>query len=263
MNKKNNFLYYYIYLTKNLITKKCYVGWHATNKLYDGYIGSGHYFLKSIRKYGKDNFINGIIEFCSENVVLEREKYWIEKMNTIQPNGYNLTTGGEGCIGYKHTPESKRKMGLRKISNEHKQKIGERQIGNKNRLGKNFTQEQKNKISKSLSDKFNDKKESIKKLYLEGKSISEIVKILKCSTKTISKIIKENNIEKRPWTFYGDGKIKSETKIKLSISHLKNSEQKRNSIKELYLNGETTTNIRKILNTSPNTITRVLKELNK
>ena len=202
MNIKEKYEFYYIYLTKNILNGKCYIGWHATNKLYDGYIGSGHYFLKSVKKNGKNNFINGIIEFCNENNVLEREKFWIEKMNTIQPNGYNLTIGGEGCIGYKHTPETKMKFSLRKISDDHKQKIRESQIGNKNCYGKPVSKEKRKKISKTISDKFNDKRVLIKKMYLDGKSCNQIRDILKCSSKTICKVIKDNNIQKRSWTFY-------------------------------------------------------------
>ena len=263
MNIKEKYQYYYVYLTKNILNKKCYVGWHATNKLYDNYIGSGHYFLKSVKKNGKENFINGIIEFCSESNVLEREKFWIEKMNTIQPNGYNLTIGGEGCIGYKHTLESKRKFSLRKISKEHKQKISESQIGNKYQLGNIVSDEIKKKISNTLLDKSKNKRDLIKQLYLDGKNYNEIKNTLKCSTKTICDVIKNSNIRKRSRTFYNDGKLSDETKLKLSISHLKNSEEKRNKIRELYLNGETTPNIARILKTSPNTITKSLKNVEK
>jgi group I intron endonuclease len=261
MNKKNNFLYYYVYLTKNMLNNKCYVGWHATNKLYDNYIGSGQYFQKAVNKYGKENFVNGIIEFCSEEDVLQREIYWIEKMKTLQPNGYNLTIGGEGCIGYKHTENTKQKFSLRKISDDHKQKIRNSQIGNKNRFEKCFTQEQKDKISITLSNKFDNKNELIKQMYLDGKNFSDIVKNLKCSTKTITKVLKNSNIKKRSWNSYSE--MSPKTKEILSKSHLKNSEEKWNNIRKLYLDGETTTNISKILKTSPNTIAKALKNIEK
>ena len=34
----------------------------------------------------------------------------IKKYNTLQPNGYNLTIGGEGTVGYKFSAEQCRKM---------------------------------------------------------------------------------------------------------------------------------------------------------
>lgn len=36
-----------------------------------------------------------IIEYCSENLLDEREQYYIKKFNSIAPNGYNHTIGGQ------------------------------------------------------------------------------------------------------------------------------------------------------------------------
>ncbi len=49
---------------------------------------------KAIQKYGKENFNFEIIESDIENYN-EREKYWIKYYNSMIPNGYNLTEGGE------------------------------------------------------------------------------------------------------------------------------------------------------------------------
>ncbi|MFW6225789.1 MAG: NUMOD3 domain-containing DNA-binding protein [bacterium] len=157
MNIKNKFKYYIVYKTENILNGKYYIGCHLTNKLDDNYIGSGKYFLRSVKKNGKHNFKREILEFCNENNYLEKEKYWILYYNTVIPNGYNLTNGGEGCIGFKHTDESKKKM-KRKLSLEHKNKLSEKKMGNKNRLGKSFTKEQKNKISNTLKNKNLNKK---------------------------------------------------------------------------------------------------------
>ena len=40
----------------------------------------------------------------------ERERFHIAQHSTMVPNGYNLTKGGEGCCGYKHTPEEMAKF---------------------------------------------------------------------------------------------------------------------------------------------------------
>ena len=60
-----------------------------------GYIG------RAITKYGLENFKVEILEECETPEQLnEREIYWIAKLNTKAPNGYNLTEGGTGCTGY-------------------------------------------------------------------------------------------------------------------------------------------------------------------
>lgn len=49
---------------------------------------------RAIQKHGKENFSFEILETDIENYN-EREKYWIKYFNCIDPNGYNLTEGGE------------------------------------------------------------------------------------------------------------------------------------------------------------------------
>lgn len=129
MKLKEKYKFYYIYMTKNLINGKGYVGFHATNKEYDNYLGSGKILNKAIKKYGKNNFIKGIIEYVNEENWKEKEIYWINELNTFN-NGYNLTKGGEGFLGInkgnrnpmfgkKHSKETIKKMKKPK-SNNHK-----------------------------------------------------------------------------------------------------------------------------------------------
>lgn len=50
----------------------------------------------AIAKYGKENFDVVILEECfSKKHLNEREHFWITSFNTVVPNGYNLTTGGD------------------------------------------------------------------------------------------------------------------------------------------------------------------------
>lgn len=49
---------------------------------------------KAIQKYGANNFWFEVIEHQIENYN-EREKYWIKKLDSLTPNGYNIQTGGE------------------------------------------------------------------------------------------------------------------------------------------------------------------------
>lgn len=83
-------------------------------------------------KYGLDNFKTEILEECDDSKLDELERYYIEKFNTIFPNGYNDNEGGS--ISFHHSEKTKRKIGESgkgkhldrkgiKLTDEHKQKI--------------------------------------------------------------------------------------------------------------------------------------------
>ena len=55
--------YNFTYQTKNLINGKTYVGVHSTDKLNDGYLGSGKRLQIAIEKYGRDNFTSIPLDF--------------------------------------------------------------------------------------------------------------------------------------------------------------------------------------------------------
>lgn len=52
-------------------------------------------FWKAIQKYGWKNFSVCILEEVEVDKLNEREIYYIKHFNTLVPNGYNLTPGGE------------------------------------------------------------------------------------------------------------------------------------------------------------------------
>lgn len=67
---------------------------------------------KALVKYGDAIEFILIQEFLTENEALSAEKYWIQfyKTNVLKFGnefGYNLTDGGDGVSGYKHTEKSK------------------------------------------------------------------------------------------------------------------------------------------------------------
>ena len=129
-----------IYKTTNLINNKIYIGKKIEDR--KDYYGSGTAIKLAINKYGKENFKKEIIEKCNnKEELIEREKYWIEKLNSKYPNGYNITDGGKGTLGFRHTNEAKQK-----ISKALKGKPHARQNWN-------YTEETKQKMSKSRKGK--------------------------------------------------------------------------------------------------------------
>lgn len=113
-------MYGYIYKTTNLLNNKIYVGQHKFDEPFidKNYYGSGTLLLKAIQKYGKENFKVELLESCDLKQDLnEREKYWIDKLNSTNKEiGYNITSGGEGTKGYVFTEE------VRKIMSEKAKK---------------------------------------------------------------------------------------------------------------------------------------------
>jgi group I intron endonuclease len=84
-----------IYLTKNLVNGRKYVGKDSHNN--PNYLGSGTLFLEDVKKYGKENFKKEILEYCTRENLGEREEYWIKFLNAVESNDYynirNQTSG--------------------------------------------------------------------------------------------------------------------------------------------------------------------------
>lgn len=113
------------------------------------------YLYNTILKYGIDNFKFEVIESSIPlSKIDDRERFWIKKLSSKKPFGYNLTDGGEGTWGYKHTQETKAKISAMKKgkfthyqSDETKEKIAE---SNRTRI---VSKETKQKISNSHKGK--------------------------------------------------------------------------------------------------------------
>ena len=93
MDKKFN----YVYITTNIDNGMQYIGSHSTDNIDDNYLGSGRYFFRALKIYGKEIFKREVLEECS--TILEARKLeepYIKKYNTLFPNGYNLSPIG-GC----------------------------------------------------------------------------------------------------------------------------------------------------------------------
>jgi len=119
--------------------------------------GSNLYFHNALRYYGFDNFEWGIL-FSSGNdsILCKIEIDFIKEENTKEPNGYNMTEGGEkGCgrpFGYHHTEETKEKMRKPKTP-EHCANLSKSLSKNPPMLGKKHSKESIAKMRKSASNR--------------------------------------------------------------------------------------------------------------
>ena len=100
-----------IYLLTNLITLLSYVGKSIDfeGRMYEHKKGTNihkSYVDRSIRKHGWHNFkVEILIDDVPEEDLSNLETCYIDVKDTLYPNGYNLTRGGEGTSGYKFTPK--------------------------------------------------------------------------------------------------------------------------------------------------------------
>lgn len=119
-------MYYLIYKTTNKINGKYYIGMHKTKDLDDGYLGSGTYFSRALKKYGIENFEREILEFCnSEEEMHKAEARYITEDVVNDKNSYNIKLGGKGGWDYvnKILTESERKRISKIASDAFKEKF--------------------------------------------------------------------------------------------------------------------------------------------
>lgn len=144
--------YGFIYMTKNNVNGKLYIGQHTRTmnpKDIDDswYLGSGDALHMAIAKYGEENFTREIIYECESKSELDyMEKIFINYYNAVK-NGdfYNIAGGGQGVGAGENHP-----MYGRHHTFEAKRKISDAMSGENNPMyGKCHTEKTKNKISMS------------------------------------------------------------------------------------------------------------------
>lgn len=142
---------YFIYKLTNNVNNKHYIGFTSKENPKDRLYGhwysarnnSNCLIHKAMRKYGRDNFSFNII-FESYDLTLTKnimEPICIEVYNSLVPNGYNMTLGGEGIVGYKWTETQKQNQSG--INNPMYGKFGQLNPF----FGKKHTDETKKKLS--------------------------------------------------------------------------------------------------------------------
>lgn len=124
INKKNNLIY--IGCTVGSLEKR--FGEHLSRCFTSDYKSK---LYNSMKKYGQENFTIELIEECDLNIIYETEKKHIEQHDSYY-NGLNSTFGGEGCLGYTHSPEIRTKISENtKNGNSHKGKTYEELYGDR------------------------------------------------------------------------------------------------------------------------------------
>lgn len=172
--------YMFIYKITNIKTNDCYIGKTTKTpelrfKQHLSYAKSGGktHLCNALNKYGKECFSLSIIEedIKTHEELNIREVFWIK----TQTPKYNMTVGGDGCCGLKHTKQSCEKR-------------------SKLMIGKNKgprSEEIKNKISKS-------KLKYSKPFFVDGYRYDSLLQASKClniSKQTIHKRLKSKNFE--------------------------------------------------------------------
>ena len=166
-----------VYMYTNKISGRRYVG--ITNNLerrYKEHLRHSTQLIdKKIKEYGIDNFDFEILFIGTYDECKIKEQEYIEQYETmVYQNGYNVTKGGDGVVGFSHSEESKKKMSDshkniphkphseetkqkisdsltgRKLNEEQRKAISNGKIGDKNPMyGKHFNDNQRNAVIES------------------------------------------------------------------------------------------------------------------
>jgi group I intron endonuclease len=110
------------------------------------------YIQAAMNKYGKEWFqVEQIDAGNTPEQALELEKWWIKRLGTRSPMGYNLTDGGRGKVGYHHTDATRAILSAKHtgkiMSDEARRKMSE---AAKQRIVSDATRQKHSEISKRL-----------------------------------------------------------------------------------------------------------------
>lgn len=160
-----------IYTITNIVNNKIYVGcttsfskrWRDHKNLFKKCTHPNRYLSAAVKKYGFENFKFEILEECAPEYVVFLEQYWINLLDSTNKKfGYNIRNKSDSNLGFKHSEETKRKIGN---ANKGKQSL----------LGKTLTVKHKQNISNAKLNHIvsNETKEKIRKAHLGLKHTEE------------------------------------------------------------------------------------------
>lgn len=234
-----------IYMIRNNIDNKVYIGQSInlkrrinTHKLK---LRSGthdnSYIQNSVDKYGYMNFEFSILEYCIEEDLDDKEKYWIARYDSMnRDNGYNRESGGNFGRVYSEERKNTLKGKGNPMYGKHHSKESIERIRMKNRASSNKLTE--NDVS------------NIKKRLYEDESQTKLCEEYIVTISTINKIAKCKN-----WNW-----VKPELNNEL-INLADNMKEKRNKeIQKLFDKGESLIDISRITGAEYQTIKNILGE---
>lgn len=187
-----------IYLIRNTINGKCYVGQtrcELRKRLWDhkGALNTRRYdhlpLYRAIRKYGWDAFEIEVLEECVDEADMDMaERFWIKTYDALIPSGYNIETGGSR--NKRLSAETRTRIG-----DAHRDKVVSAETRAKQsarRLGRVASQEERANISrgKLLANGLDEQKISaMKRLHEEGVSVRSLARMYPFSRATIARIV--------------------------------------------------------------------------
>ena len=155
-----------VYRITNTENNKSYVGITTRNierRWYEHkYVPNscGKLLAKAIKKYGENAFVIEHIASAIGGIdnLKELEKQLINQCGTMVPQGYNLTSGGDGVFGFKQSEAQKKHNGDLKRGTKHseqtKEKMKQSHLGERNHFfGKQHSEESKQKIALAKTGK--------------------------------------------------------------------------------------------------------------
>ncbi len=189
-----------IYKIYNKITSKCYIGSAVDVKSRFRVHKSSlrlnkHHSIhlqRAWNKYWEHLFEFSIIEYCEKQNLIKREQFWIDHLNCVSPNGYNLSPTAYSQLGIKRSEETKLKLSIahrkakrseefkRNVSLFHKGKVTSEETKRKMRLaaiGRKMSEEAKKKMSINSKNRIISKevREKMKLTYHRNRLISSFV----------------------------------------------------------------------------------------
>lgn len=180
-----------------------YIGRHSTDKLEDGYIGSGKLLRRAIEEFGKENFKRDVLFiFNNPEEMIAKEIDLVDNEFRNRDDTYNKALGGNswGMLGVKLEPRSAEYLEKQRIAHKGKKRPP-------------LSQQHKESISKKMTGKI--KKRGYKLSKETCQKMSEAGKGRKHSPETIEKLKELNTGENNP----NFGKSATdETKEKMSLA---------------------------------------------
>ena len=93
--------FHYFYRIENIINNFYYYGIHSTDKLDDGYMGSGRELRRAQKIYGIENFFKTILKFFNtREECANYEALVVNKQCISDPMCYNIVLGGDTGLTY-------------------------------------------------------------------------------------------------------------------------------------------------------------------